>query len=414
MAERRLRIVIVGGGFGGLFAAAYLGRSELAERGAEVTLLDRRNFFTFSPLLAEVVAGTLRSEHVTYPLRALARQHGFTFRQDAGIAVDPARQCVRTERGDLPYDYLIIAVGAEPQFFGNEAIERVGFPLTSVRDAIAIRHRVIEMLEAAAVSRRAAERERLLSFVVAGAGPAGVEVASEVQHLLTRVLRPYYPGVGEGRVVLVDSGARILQGFDGDLAAEGLAVLERRGLEVRLGTQVTGVPAGGVNLSTPEGEVQIPSDTLIWTAGTAPNALASNLPFETARGALAIRPTLQVPGHDNVFSIGDVTTLTDPRSGRPYPRVAPIAISQGIRAAANLENRALNRPLEPYQAHHAGKIVSLGHGVALADVLGLKLRGRLAWWLYRSAYLVKLVGTKNKIRVLVSLGLHRLFGPDVT
>jgi len=143
------------------------------------------------------------------------------------------------------------------------------------------------------------------------------------------------------------------------------------------------------------------------------NALAARLPLDTGRGALRVTPALQVEGHGNIFAVGDVTTLVDPRTGRPYPRVAPIAISQGIRAAANIENLAVGRPLEPYQAHHAGKIVSLGHGVALVDILGFQLRGPLAWWLYRSSYLLKLVGTKNKVRVLLTLTLNRLFGPDV-
>lgn len=291
MSRAHLRVVVVGGGFGGLYAAAYLGRSELGERGAEITLVDRRNHFTFTPLLAEVAAGLLGREHVTVPYRVLARRHGFGFVLDEARGLDPKGKTLVTANARLPYDYLVLAPGAEPQYFGNDALRRASLPFTTVDDALAVRGRVIHCLERAVLIRDGEERRRLLTFVVGAAGPEGSE---------------------------------------------------------------------------------------------------------------------------NRFAVGDATTLVDPRSPRPYPRVAPIAISQGVRAAANIENHALGRPLEPYQATHAGKIVSLGDGVALVEILGVPFTGPLAWWLYRVTYLFKLVGTKNKIRVLVALGLNRFFGPDLT
>lgn len=406
------RIVIVGGGFGGVYAAAYLAQSDLAFRGARVTLIDQRNYFTFQPLLAETVGGSLGREHVTYPLRVLARRYRFTFLQARVTRIVPDASLVCTAHGEIGYDYLLLATGAEPRYFG-ESLARHGLPLTSVTEAQQIRNRVITAMERAAVSTDPVERQRLKTVVVAGAGPAGVEVASEIHHLLRYELARYYPASEPCRVVLVDPSARILQGFDESLAEEGLQCLIRRGIEPRLGRRVLDADANGVTLAGEDGEERIPAATFVWTAGTAPTSPAFDPPLDLDRGAVRVLPTLQVAGHPAIYAVGDVTVLTDPRGSRPYPRVAPIAISQGIRAAGNIENAILGRPLEPYHAHHAGKIVSLGRGVALVDLLGFRVRGRLAWLSYRAAYLLKLVGLKNKVNVVLSLIMHRIFGPDI-
>lgn len=407
------RVVIVGGGFGGLYAASYLARSELAERGASITLVDRKNHFTFTPLLAEVAAGTFGREHVTHPYRVLGRRYGFHFVQDSVRQVDFSESRVKSNRAAIPFDYLVLAVGAEPRYFGNDRLRAQSFPLTSVDDALAIRDRVIGALELATTAVGTQDRERALSFVVAGAGPAGVEIASEINHLANNVLRPFYPDLPRARVLVADGGDRILHGWDQALARAGLSRLRDRGVEVRLHTRIRDATDCDVVLENATGHESIPVHTLIWTAGTTPRSIATDRQIPMDRGAIRVSNTLQVVGLEHVFAVGDVTAALD-HTGSPYPRVAPIAISQGIRAAANIENLALGRPPEPYEAHHAGKIVSLGSGVALVDLLGIPLTGVLAWWIYRSAYLLKLVGGKNKARVLVTLALNKVFGPDIT
>lgn len=410
-----VRVVIVGGGFGGLYAATYLARSELAEqRAVDVTLVDQRNYFTFTPLLAEVASGTLGREHVTYSFRVLAYRYGFRFVHARADEVDVTKRCVRTSRAELPYDYLVLAVGAEPGYFGNTELQEHALPMTSVADALRVRARVVGALNEASVTRGEDRRRRLLTFVVAGAGPAGVETASEIHGLANRVLRPYFPGLPPARVILADGGPRILGAFDETLARQGEAVLRRRGLDVRLVTRIAGAQPGRVRLLDDDGEHTVEAETLVWTAGTTPRRWLDGLNLPLAKGAVKVDHYLRVPGQQDVFAVGDATMLMDPRTERPYPRVAPIAISQGIRAAANIENLAFGRPLEPYEAHHAGKIVSLGDGVALIELLGFRVTGPLAWWLYRAAYLLKLVGTKNKVRVAVTLLLNRIFEPDVT
>ena len=407
-----VRVVVAGGGFAGLYATLYLTRSELPE-GSEIVLTDPRSFFTFTPMLAEVAAGTLGREHVTYPYRVLEHRHGFRFLKARVAGLDREAHVLLTDQGRLDFDYLILAMGAAPRYLGVQGARGRSLPLTSVDDAVAVRERVIASMESALTMGDGVARSRRLTFIVAGAGPAGVEMSSELLHLANEVLRPYYRGLPPARVHLVHSGDRILPGWDDDLARAGQAELGRRGVELHLNTVIERVEHDAVIAAGPEGELAWPGGTLIWTAGTAPAPWIEEMGLPTERGAIKVNAFLQAEECPRIFAAGDVAVLTDPRSGRPYPRVAPIAISQGIRAAANIEGLVLGRTPERYQAHHAGKIVSLGNGLALVDILGIRLKGPVAWWIYRTAYLLKLVGFKNKIRVLLTLVLNRLFEPDI-
>ncbi len=413
MPQPAPRIVIVGGGFAGLYAASYLGRSELAPLGADILLVDQKNYFTFTPLLAEVAAGNLSRDDVVVGYRTLARRYGFRFLQGVVDGLDAERQVIHTAHQDLPYDYLVLAPGAEPTYFGNEALEKHSCSLVSVDDAMAIHDRVVHAMEAASRVDDPMVRACLLTIVVAGAGPAGVEMAGELHHFANDVLGPFYPGLPRVRVIIVSAGDRILPGFDDHLARQGLDALRRLGIEVHLDTMVKDAQPGQVMIEGPAGAAVLMAGSLIWTAGTRPAEWLSKVKLPTDRGSLQVEETLQVVGHPTVFAAGDVAGLVDARSGRPYPRVAPIALSQGTRAAANIEALIFGRPLERYQAHHAGKIVSLGRGIAFVELLGFRITGRVAWLFYRTAYLLKLVGLKNKARVVVSLLFNRLFDRDI-
>ncbi|MFQ5551019.1 MAG: NAD(P)/FAD-dependent oxidoreductase [Gemmatimonadales bacterium] len=414
MFSKPPRVVVVGGGFGGIYAASYLAKSDLAtDPGVEITLVDSKNYFTFTPLIAEVAAGTLGREHVTYPHRTLAAERGFQFLHACVTGVDHARKVVSTDAGDVPYDYLVIASGAEPQYFGNAEIAARSMAFATVEHALQVRSRVIDALEHAQKIDDETERRRMLTFVIAGGGPAGIEIASEIHGLVHQVLSDFYSCADEARVIVAVASDRILIGFDEALAAMGLEELRRRGIEVLLDTLVTGIGDGSVLVKGAGGACEIESHTLIWTAGTTPGSWLQEIGFPTERGALVVDRYLRVSGRECEFAVGDVAYLVDERLGKPYPRVAPIAISQGIRAAANIENAVLQRAQEPYHAFHAGKIVSLGSGVALAEVLGIRLTGRLAWMIYRGAYLLKLVGMRNKVKVAITLMLNRIFGPDI-
>lgn len=415
----RTDVVVAGGGFGGLYAASYLAEAQVPNREIRVTLVSERNYFTFTPLLVETLGGGLGRQHVTVPCRVLAERRGFRFRLGRIDAVDPGQGLLHTADAPIPFDYAILAFGAGPRYFGNDELERHALPLASVRDAMLIHDRVLRLAERVEDETSPGARRRALTFVVAGAGPAGVEAASEIHNLLRRVLPRYYDLRGEGRVLLVEGGDRILSGWDADLAAEGLAALRERGIDVWLNSRVTGADSRTVRVRrrTGSGEEDhtLQAETLVWTAGMSPAsapAAAGGLRLAPS-GHVAVEHTLRAVGHERLFALGDLVRLENPRTGSPYPAAAPIAISQAVRAAANVENAIAGRALEPYEAHHAGKIVSLGDGVALVDVLGFRVRGRAAWAIYRTAYLMKLVGLKNKIRAVVTLALNRVFEPDL-
>ena len=410
------RVAILGGGFGGLYAASYLCAADLPEDAVEVTLVSDANHFTFTPLLAEVVAGNLGQEHVTVPYRVLGRRRGFRFVMGEVEGVDPQSGTAHTSAGPVRFDYAVVALGARPRYFGNEELREASIPFTSVTDAMAIRNRVLEAAERADAERNASRKRGLLTFAVAGAGPAGVEVASEILHLLTGVLPRYYDLGSEARVILLDGGDRILRGWDEELAGRGQDELRRSGIDLRLSTKVHDFDGRLVTARGPDGDTSFEAGALIWAAGTAP-ATAGWVDSPVQRvlsGHLPVEPSLALSGTENVFAAGDVARLTNPRTQEPYAPVAPIAISQGVRAAGNIENLIAGRPVEEYRAHHAGKIISLGSGVALVDLLGLQIRGKPAWMIYRGAYLLKLVGSKNKLRAGVTLLLNRIFERDLS
>lgn len=414
MPRKPAKIVIVGGGFGGLYAALTLQKELAGSELAEVTVVDRRNYFTFTPLLPEVAAGTLGRPHVSYPFRFLTRNGGVHFIQGEVRTFDLEARIVQTDRLTIPYDYLVVALGSVPFFFGNRQLEGHGRTLTSVNDALAIRNHVIGLFEQAAVEPDPVRRRRLLTIAVVGAGPSGVETAAELHNLIHSVLLKYYPvDSGLVRILLIDGGERILVHFARDLAEAGRQELARRGIEVRLKTRVSNASDEHVELDG--GTESISTRTLIWTGGVAPNpALARLGAAKTRRGAVVVDEFLKIPEHPEVYVIGDGACVLDRRHGRPYPPVAPVAIHEGIRAAGNIVNTLQGRAREPFRFDFTGNIVGLGGRTALVNLLGIKLHGRIAWWIYRAAYLQRLVGLKNKAQVVTTLGLNALFGRDIS
>lgn len=414
MPRKSVQVVVLGGGFGGLYAAITLQKELAGSELAEVTLVDRRNYFTFTPLLPEVAAGTLGRAHVSFPFRFLAKKGQLRFIQGEVQAFDLAARTVRTEAMTIPYDYLIVALGSVPFFFGNRQLETHSLTLTSVEDALTIRNHVIRLFEQAAVEPDPIRRRQLLTLVVAGAGPSGVEIAAELHHLIHTVLVRYYPvDPSSVRVLLVASTDRILVHFARELAEAGRQELIRRGIEVHLKTLVTSASEEHVELNA--GEAIVPTRTLVWTGGVTPSPALAQLPAaKTRRGTIVVDEFLKIPEHPEVYVIGDGACVLDRRQSRLFPPVAPVAIHQGIRAAGNIINTLQGRAREPFRFDFTGNIVALGGGMALVNLLGIKFHGRLAWWFYRMAYLQRLVGAKNKAMLLLTLGLNALFDRDIS
>jgi len=413
VTRKPAKVLILGGGFGGLYAAITLQRELPGSGTAQVTLVDRRNYFTFTPFLPEVAAGTLGRVHVTYPFRFLAQKEQFCFMQGAVQDFDLVKRTVCTETTAIPYDYLIVSLGGAPSFFGNPQIAAHALTLNSVDNALAIRNHIIRLFEQAVIETNPVRRRQLLTLVVAGAGPCGVEVAAELDHLIRTALLKYYPvDPSEIRILLVSRGDRILPHFADQLAETGQKELIKRGIEVRLNTQVTWASEEYVEF---DGYERISTQTLIWAAGATPNPVLAQLPTpKSQQGGIVVDEFLKLPDFPEVYVIGDGASVLDLRRGQPYPALAPVAIRQGIRAAGNIINTLQGRSMEPFRFDFTGNIVGLGCGMALVNLMGVKFHGRLGWWFSRMAHLQRLVSFRNKASLALTLALNALFDRDIS
>jgi NADH dehydrogenase len=415
-APARHRVVIVGGGFGGVAAARRF--EELVTRGlpVDVTLVSQSNYLLFTPMLAEVASSALEPQHISAPVRAACPLTGF--RRAALDAIDPERGVVTVSCGpglpaaELPYDHLVLALGAVPHFLDLPGLEEHSFTLKSLGDATRLRDHVLGSLERADVEADPEERRRLLSFVVAGGGFAGTEMIAELFDLVHGVLR-YYPGIGRGepRFVLVHSRDRILPELSAELAAYALGKLRARGIEFALSRRVLAARDGAVLL---DGDEALPTRTLVWTAGNRPNPALAGLRAERNRsGALLVDSALRLRGADRVWALGDCAEIPDPdREGAPYPPTAQHALREGKAVADNIAAVIGGREPAPFRFRTIGILVALGHRTAVAEIRGRRFSGLAAWLLWRTVYLGKLPGLEKKLRVALDWTIELAFPRD--
>jgi NADH dehydrogenase len=410
------RIVIVGGGFGGAATARRLETLFRREPDVEIVLFDRENFSVFTPLLPEVPSGALEPKHIVSPLRA--RLGRTSVRQAEVRAIDVHRRtivaghCPRCAEYVVEYDYLVLALGCVTNFFGLPGVAERARTMKSLADGAGLHDLVIGKFEHADLEPDGAARRRLLTFVVAGGGFAGVETAAELNDFV-RAAGRYYPRIApdDVRVVLVHPGDRVLPEVSESLSAYALAKLRSRGVEVRLGTRIQACEDDGVRLS---GEAVLASQTLIWTAGVSPHPLLDemDLPRE-AGGRIQVDSTLAVPGRTGVFAVGDCAAVRDPATGRLYPPTAQYAIREGAVVADNVAAAIRNEAPRHFRYRPLGMLASLGRHSAVAEILGFKFSGFLAWWLWRTVYLMKLPGIERKVRVVLDWTLDLFFPRDI-
>jgi NADH dehydrogenase len=395
--EQGPHVVIVGAGFGGLRAARALARDPL-----RVTLIDRNNFHLFQPLLYQVATAGLSPAEIAYPIRAIFRnQSNLTFRLATVERVDLANRRVETDNGPVSYDYLILAPGGDTNYFGNETIARHATGLKEIDDAIAIRNHLLALFEQAAQRPDPAECAALLTFVIVGGGPTGVEMAGSLEELIRLVLTKDFPhqDLSQARILLLEASDRLLPGIPDELAEHTLEVLRKKRVEVRLNTQVTGYDGQQVTLK--EGE-PIPARTLIWAAGIQAAPLLATLGVELGRGGrVKVQPTLQVPGHPEVFVIGDAAYLEN-GGGQPLPMVAPVAMQQAETAAGNVRRSLEGQPLEPFHYKDPGQLATIGRNQAVARLGRFQFTGFVAWVVWLGVHLIQLIGFRNKLFVLIN------------
>ena len=409
------RILILGGGFGGIYAALHLEKVFAREGSVEVTLINQDNYLLFSPMLPEVASSGIEAKHIITPIRAFFRKVRFMDGEVAAIDFEKrvvhASHCPQCKDFSLEFDHLVLALGSVTSFHGLPGVAEHGFPLKTLADAMALRNHVIDVLEHADMETDGEMRRQLLTIMVAGAGFAGVEVAGELNDFLRRAKR-FYPNVRaeEVRVVLVTGASRILPLIAEDLAGYAHRVLLRRGVEVRLKTAVSRASSDGVDLQ--DGS-RIPTRTLVWTAGISSDPLLPGLPCRKERGRIVVNECLEVPEYPGIWAIGDCAYVVDPKTGRPYPPTAQHAVRQGRRVAENIIASIRGRPKKPFAFSSFGQLVPLGRRSAIAEILGFKCRGFFAWWLWRTIYLSKLPGLERKIRVAIDWTLDLFLPRDI-
>ncbi|HEX6058272.1 MAG TPA: NAD(P)/FAD-dependent oxidoreductase [Gemmatimonadaceae bacterium] len=396
---RRPRVVILGGGFAGLSAAKALGRAEV-----DVTLVDRTNHHVFQPLLYQVATASLAPSDIAVPIRWVLRaRRNVTVLMEEAEAVDPARRvvvCATPEgRRELPYDYLIVATGARHSYFGHEEWEAAAPGLKSIEDALEIRNRFLEAFERAERTDDPARRRAEQTIVVVGGGPTGVELAGIIPGIATQALRGDFRRIDtrDTRVVLVEGGPRLLPAFPEPLAERARRDLEELGVDVRLGSIVTSVEPGAVQI----GEERIEAGTILWAAGNAASPLARSLgaPLDRA-GRVLVRPDLSLPGHPEVFVVGDVAAVPQP-DGALVPGVAPAANQEGRHAARNIERLLRGEATTPFRYVDKGNLATIGRHRAIADFGRLRLTGPVAWWFWLFVHILYLVGFRNRVTVLI-------------
>lgn len=392
--KQRPRVVIVGGGFGGLQAAKALGRAPV-----QVTVIDRNNYHLFQPLLYWVATAGLSPADISSPIRRVLRRQKNTEVLLAEVTgVDLANKRVLIGERAIPYDYLILATGAQDNYFGHPEWSIHATGLKSIKEATTIRSQILRRFEQAEMETDPAKVQELLTFVLVGAGPTGVEMAGAIAELARKALAKDFRHINpaSARVILVEAAPRILATFPEKLARKAQKALNRLGVEVRTGTPVENIDANGVNL---DGQ-RIASKTVIWSAGVAASPVGKWLGAEVDRGGrVRVNPDLTLPGHENVFVIGDTATLT--QNGKPLPGVAPVAMQQGRYVAALIKQRVTTGgPERPFHYLDKGNLATVGRSYAIVDLKGFKLTGLLAWVLWLVVHIYYLIGFRNRLVTL--------------
>jgi len=413
--ESRRRVVILGGGFAGLHAARRLQRT-LARRGdLEVVLISRENYVLFTPMLHEVAAGDLDPADIVIPLRKMLRRvrviQGEVTDLDLQARVVRYAVGVLRQPRELTYDHLLLAMGSETNYFGMKQLEAAAVTMKTLGDAALLRNRMVALLEEAAQETDESRRRRLMTFVVAGGGFAGVETVGAINDFLRETLR-YYPELDQSmlRVVLIHPGKVVLPELGERLGRYAQEKLQRRGLELRLETQVTGYEDETVKVAPGD---PIGAMSLIWTAGVMPAAALGPLPVDKIKGRIKVNECLEVTGHEGVvWAVGDCAAVPDGRGG-VHPPTAQHGMREALTAAKNIEAVVRAGAQKPFTFATIGQLASIGHRTGVAQILGMQFSGFVAWWLWRGVYLSKLPETSKKVRVAIKWSFDLLFPRDI-
>ncbi len=400
------QVVIIGGGFGGLYSAKALGRV-----GVNVTLVDRRNFHLFQPLLYQVATGSLSPADISSPLRSVLNSSKNTKVLMAEVTdIDPEQRLVILGNEKLPYDSLIIATGVSHHYFGNDDWEKVAPGLKTVENALEMRRRIFVAFEAAEKEADPEKRRAWLTFVIIGGGPTGVELAGAIAELAYNTLKKDFRNIdtADARVLLLEGMDRILPPFSPELSAKAEASLQRLGVTVQTKTMVTTVEDNLVTTRQGDRVEEIPARTILWAAGVKASPLGAVLAKRAGAqldrvGRVVVEPDLSVPGHPNIFVVGDLANFSH-QNGKPLAGVAPVAMQEGQYVAALIQQRLKGSTLIPFRYFDRGSLAVIGRNAAVVDLGFIKFSGFLAWLAWVFVHIYFLIEFDSKLVVLIQWG----------
>ncbi len=413
------KIIVAGCGFSGV----YVGRNlqEFTKKGfAELTIINETNHFLFTPLLHEVATGGLSPGNVAEPIREIFNNRHINFIQTKIKKVDSQKKEIETTSGKIAYDYLVLATGAKTNFYETEGAEKFSLTLKNLDDSIKIRNKIIDNFERASINEDPEARKNILSFVVVGGGATGVELTAEIAELCQDTLKKYYKKTkiegDEIKITLVSSSKELLMQLSEKSRKKAETVLRNKGVQLILGATVKKVDENGVNL---ENGQMISGKTVLWVAGVTPNL--PQLPLEIKRhqsGRIFVNKFLEAEGVKDIFVLGDIATLipenNDQKPTSPTPMLAQVAVQEAKIVATNIIAKINNAPLNKFELKLKGSMVSLGQWMAIGEIFGVKISGKLTWWLWRTVYLFKFISWRKRFKIALEWTIGLFSKRDIT
>lgn len=397
-------IVVIGAGFAGLEAAR-----GLAQAPVRITLIDRQNHHLFQPLLYQVAVAGLLPSQIAYPVRTIfRRQKNLTFQMGDVTAIDLEAKYIKLDGSVIAYDYLVLAAGGRTNFFGYDFLEKVGFQLKDIETAVRTRNHLLSMFEQASDEADARRRKALLTFVIVGGGPTGIETAGMLAELITHVMVKDYPGLNldDARVILLEAAADLINAYPLELRKAAFKLLQRKNVDIRLNAKMEGF--NGQRVALADGS-HIESQTLIWTAGVKAAEIVDELHVEKAgSGRARVEPTLQLRAHPEAFVIGDAAFLLDDKD-QPLPMLSTVAIQEGKAAAQNIHGMLHGKEPAPFHYKDPGLLATIGRNAAVARIWGISFSGFTAWVIWVFLHIYRIIGFRNRLIVMFNWAWDYLF-----